>query len=80
LDFTTKDNPITSYGVTARVNVIDGTVAFGFLQHFLPLKEYPLLSNLFTDQGYSSIATGIYPLMLRSARRYNTIFLLILVK
>ena len=58
-DFITKDKPITSYGVTARVKVILGTVAFGFLQHFLPLNEYPLLSNLFTDQGYSSIATGI---------------------
>ena len=59
LDFTTNDKPNTSYGVTARVKVIEGTVAFGFLQHFLPLNEYPLLSNLFTDQGYSSIATGI---------------------
>jgi len=58
-DLTTKDKPITSYGVTARVNVIEGSVAFGFLQHFLPLYEYPLLSNLFTDQGYSSMDTGI---------------------
>ena len=38
-DLTTKDRPSTSYGVTARVNVIDGTVAFGFLQHFFPLNE-----------------------------------------
>ncbi len=55
----TKDRPNTSYGVTARVKVILGTVDFGFLQHFLPLKEYPLLSNLLIDHGYSSIATGI---------------------
>lgn len=58
-DLTTKDKPIMSNGEAARVKVMLGTVAFGFLQHFLPLYEYPLLSNLFTDQGYSSMATGI---------------------
>ena len=56
---TTKDNPITSSGVTARVKVIGGIVAFGFLQHFRPLNEYPLRSNLFTDHGCSSIETGV---------------------
>ena len=79
-DFTTKDNPITSSGVTASVKLIEGTVALGVLQHFLPLKEYPLRSNLLTDQGCSSIATGIYPLRFKSARRYKTIFLFMKVK
>jgi len=57
--FTTNDNPTTSTGVTASVNVIDGTVALGFFVHLFPRKEYPLKSSLLIDQGYSSIATGI---------------------
>ena len=59
LEFTTNDNPTISVGEVARVNVIEGTVAFGFLQDFLPLNEYPLKSSLLIDHGYSSIATGI---------------------
>ena len=37
--FTTKDKPTTSSGVTAKVKVMGGTVAFGFLVHFLPRNE-----------------------------------------
>ena len=79
LEFTTKERPITWTGVTASVNDIEGTVAFGFLQHFLPRKEYPLKSSLLMDHGYSSIATGIYPCRFNSASMYRTIFLLRIV-
>jgi len=63
----------------ASVNVILGTVAFTVLQHLVPLIEYPFRSSLLIDQGYSSIATGIYPCKFNSARMYNTIFLFFLV-
>ena len=67
LEWTTKDNPMTSSGDTASVKVILGVVALIFLQHFFPLSEYPLRSSLLTDQGYSSNATGMYPLRFNSA-------------
>ena len=42
----------------ASVIVILGTVDLTVLIHFYPLKAYPLKSNLFVDQGYSSMAIG----------------------
>jgi len=39
LEFTTKESPTISVGVTATVKVIGGTVAFGSFVHFLPRKE-----------------------------------------
>ena len=63
----------------ASVKVILGTVAFTVLQHLEPRIEYPFKSNLLMDQGYSSIATGIYPCMFNSTRMYNIIFLFFLV-
>jgi len=63
----------------ASVNVILGTVAFTVLQHLLPLIEYPFKSNLLMDQGYSSMATGMYPYRFNSASMYNDIFLFFLV-
>ena len=56
-----------------------GTVAFTLLQHFCPLNEYPLRSSLLIDQGYWSIAIGMYPSKLNSASRYRIIFLFIKV-
>ena len=58
-DFTTKDNPRISNGVTATVRVIEGTVALTFFKQLVPRSEYPLRSSELIDHGYSSIATGI---------------------
>ena len=74
-DFTTKDNPRISNGVTATVRVIDGTVALTFFRQLVPRIEYPLRSSLLMDQSYSSIATGIKFYKLSSASIYKTIFL-----
>ena len=40
-DFTTKESPITSKGVTARVKVMEGTVALRFLHTFSPRTAKP---------------------------------------
>lgn len=57
LDFATNEKPMISAGVTARVNVSEGTVDFTFFKHFYPRREYPFRSYLFVPQGYSSTAT-----------------------
>ena len=38
-DFTTKDNPRISNGVTATVRVIEGTVALTFFKQLFPRIE-----------------------------------------
>ena len=74
-DFTTKDNPRISNGVTATVKVIEGTVALTFFKQLVPRIEYPIRSSELIDHGYSSIATGIKFYKLSSASIYKTIFL-----